>query len=123
MEYFTKFKLSVRNVRSEERFNELVQTLKDKEIISYALCEGTYYSNSKEALFEPFEETRWYEHTDHMISIAEKFPEMYFELEGHGEEDGDFWRMYFHDMDIETCLGEVVFEQPRSIDWNALLVF
>lgn len=123
MGYRTKYSLSVRNIKSEQRFNELVQFLKNKDIIHYAVCDGEYFEDSNEALFACFEDVKWYDHVDQMITVAEKFPEMYFQLEGQGEETGDFWRMYFHDMDIETCLGEVVYEQPNKIDWDKVAVF
>ena len=58
-----------------------------------------------------------------MVAVAEKFPKMYFELEGVGEEFGDFWKEYYHDMDIETCRGEIVYEQPKKVQWTELVRF
>lgn len=123
MGYYTEHTLTVRNVRSEEEFNKLSDFLTEKELIGYAFCDGIYTSNRFEAEFPTYGECKWYDHPEHMVAIAEKFPTMYFELEGIGEEFGDFWKEYYHDMDIEQCRGEIVYEQPHKVQWTELMPF
>ena len=123
MGYYTEHSLTVRNVKSKEEFDELSEFLKEKELIGYAFSEGTYVPNYKEAEFLCFDSVKWYDHSACMVQVAEKFPTMYFELEGVGEEFGDFWKEYYHDMDIEECRGEIVYEQPKKVQWNDLIRF
>lgn len=123
MGYYTEYNLTVRRVKNKERFNELQNTLKSKEIIGYALYEGDYDEHHKEATFSCYDSVKWYTHSEDMVYIAEKYPEMYFELDGSGEEFGDFWKEYYHDMDIEQCHGEIVYEQPKKVQWNELIPF
>lgn len=47
---------------------------------------------------------KWYEHEDDMCKLSTMFPDLYFTLEGDGEEFDDFWRKLFHD---GQCIGYV----------------
>ena len=123
MGYYTEHSLEVRNVKSEERFNELSNALIEKELLGYALYEGTYFADKMTAYFGAYDAVKWYDHAKDMVGIAERFPEMYFELSGEGEEFGDFWKEYYHDMDVEECRGEVVYEQPKRVQWKELMPF
>lgn len=38
---------------------------------------------------------KWYTHRENMITLSKLYPSVLFILEGHGEEQGDDWRMYF----------------------------
>ena len=123
MGYMTEHNLSARNIKDMNQFLELNDELKNREIIGYALEDGVYDKYGKTAEFNCFEPCKWYKHSEDMVMIAEKFPNIYFELEGNGESFGDFWREYYHDMDVERCNGEIVYEQPKKIQWNKLLRF
>ena len=122
MGYYTDHTLIVRKIKNEEQFEELNTYLKEKELINYAFCDGDYDPNHQEAIFYTYDSVKWYDHSEAMVDVAEKFPKMYFELEGAGEEFGDFWKEYYHDMDIEYCRGEIVYEQPKKVQWQDLLV-
>ena len=121
MGYTTKHSLTALNVRDEEQFNEITEEMKKRDLIGYAFVHGCYAGH--EAFFDPYDFVKWYNHRSDMIAIAEKFPNVYFELEGWGEDHGDFWREYYHDMESESCYGEVVFERPRKIQWDKAMVF
>ena len=56
-----------------------------------------------------------------MTIISEKYPNMIFELTC--QEEDTFWREYYQDGQKEICFGEVIFEKPRKLDWDKLLVF
>ena len=47
---------------------------------------------------------KWYDHESDMCELSAMFPDLYFTLEGDGEEFDDFWRKLFHNGD---CIGEV----------------
>ena len=123
MGYYTEHTLTARCIKNKDQFEQLCQELKRRDLIGYASETGLYAEKSREAIFYPYDSAKWYDHSVDMLHIAEKFPNMYFELEGSGEDFGDFWREYYHDMDIECCRGDVIFEQPKKIQWNQLIKF
>jgi hypothetical protein len=123
MGYFTEYNLNVRKIKNRAQFDDLVETMKAKDLIDYAFDCGNYLEKSHEAIFQCYDAVKWYEHSKDMLMLAEKFPNMYFMLEGAGEEYGDFWREYYHDMDIESCHGEIVYEQPKKVQWSDLIKF
>ena len=46
--------------------------------------------------FDPFgNKCKWYDHTEDMRKISEKYQNVIFSLYGNGEEDGDMWVKYF----------------------------
>jgi hypothetical protein len=47
---------------------------------------------------------KWYEHEGEMCKLSAMFPDLYFTLEGDGEEFDDFWRKLFHN---GQCIGSV----------------
>ena len=123
MGYYTEYSLTARKVRNQTQFEEIHEELRKRDLIGYAFDSGTYDDKNHEAVFGCYDSAKWYEHSKDMIMIAEKFPNVYFELEGEGEEYGDFWREYYHDMDIEFCRGEIIFEQPKKVQWKDLIPF
>ena len=122
MGYFTQHTLTARRLRNEDQFNELQKELNNRELIHYALNDGDYNDRYKEAEFPCYDEAKWYEHSKDMVMISERFPNVYFELYGEGEEHGDYWKEYYHDGECEFCRGEIVYEQPKKVQWNDLLV-
>ena len=123
MGYYTEHTLIARKVSSQYQFEKLTKRLKEMELIGYAFNDGTYDSHMHEAVFHTYGECKWYSHAEDMVAIAESFPNIYFELEGIGEEFGDFWKEYYHDMDIECCHGEIVYERPKKVQWTELVPF
>lgn len=119
----TQYSLNVRKVRNEQEFDILVNELTRREIIRYALDNGFYYPHMKEASFGSYDPVRWNNHVQDMVMISEQFPAMYFELEGAGEPIGDFWKEYYHDGEVEYCRGEIVYEQPKKVQWTELVAF
>lgn len=117
MGYYTSHSLDVKNVESENQFNELVNAMREMEIIDYALDAGSYSEDTKCAYFYASDEVKWYSSSEDMEKISIQFPDMIFLLEGHGEEFGDFWRNYFHNGEHEYCQGHLSFDKPSSIKW------
>ena len=53
--------------------------------------------------YDPFDdECKWYEHTEDMRKISEKYQNVIFSLYGNGEEDGDMWVKYFMNGKVQT---------------------
>lgn len=123
MGYYTRYSLNVRNIRTEEQFKNLEKTLKMYDLIRYVFETGFYDPKHNEAEFQCYEEQKWIDHERDMEEIAEKFPDMYFRLNGIGQDIGDYWCEYYHNNQSENCIGEIVYEQPRKIEWDKELVF
>jgi len=114
------YSLVVRNVKSIEEYQHLHRILEAMDLINYVFEKGEYYP-SKEAVFNSCEEQNWNSFLGDMINISELFSEMVFELTIQAGKT--FSRMYFKDGVSETCYGEVIYEAPKKIEWNSLVVF
>lgn len=123
MGYYTEHTMTVRNVLNKDQYEALKEEMESRDLIGYAFDEGSYDEKNHEVFFGCYDSAKWYDHPTDMVAIAEKFPNMFFELCGAGEEFGDFWKEYYHDMDVETCRGDVVFEKPHKIPWDRLIKF
>ena len=117
MGYYTDYSLEVKNLKNREEFDSLVESLKEIEIIGYALDEGTYYDSEQYAYFSCSESARWYEHDDDMRRISRKLPHVTFMLEGDGEDSEDKWRTYYKDGDWEVCHARIEYADPIKIAW------
>lgn len=51
----------------------------------------------KHGIYEVLNDSlKWYGHEDDMCKLSAMFPDLYFTLEGDGEESDDYWRKLFH---------------------------
>ena len=108
MGYYTWYNLTIHN-QTEER---------KKTISEWARENIGFFSWIKPKDGEPegtieedlhYESHKWYNHTNDMLMLSERFPDVFFELEGDGEESDDFWREYYYDGTSEFAMGEIVF--------------
>ena len=120
---FTYFDLTVRKVKDLQQFNEICKALEDKDLTRYVFWTHLYDCDKHEGNFNYFDCVQWINHVEDMVMIAEKFPNVYFELECRSEDCKTFWKEYYHDMDIEVCQGEIVYEQPKKVQWTELITF
>jgi len=115
------YSLVVRNVKNLEEFQKLSDSIEELDLYRYVFDTGAYYKKEKEAIFCCWEQQEWRNYEGQMIILSEKYPKMTFELTC--EEQQTFWRIYFKDGTTETCIGSVVFEKPKKIEWDSLSVF
>jgi hypothetical protein len=54
----------------------------------------------------------WYDHTEDMIDISLKFPNVEFELWGRGEEADDLWREHFLNGVCQLVMAEITYKRP-----------
>ena len=107
-----KFSLVVHNVENQKRFEELTAAAEEMDLIHYVFDDGVYYEKDQEALFASWDEMNWSSSDGCMILWSEAYPDLLFELT---VQDGDIFRkIYFKDGMTEVCVGEVVYESPRS---------
>ncbi len=126
MGYYTDFTLSIvddvdvelldSNKKTFHDVLEWVKTL-DKESVDYHYFDEMLLPNGHEEPFtEEFEFTlqgKWYERNDSMKHLSQAFPGVVFLLEGKGEEDHDYWRLYAHHGKLQYCAAQVTIEYPE----------
>ena len=117
----TSYTLAVRGVKNLSEYQDLSESTEEFDLQKYVFDTGAYYEKEHEAIFSSWEPQEWRSHDSHMTIISEKYPNMIFELTC--QEEDTFWREYYQDGQKETCFGEVIFEKPRKLDWDKLLVF
>ena len=57
------------------------------------------------------ENAKWYNWTKDMKELSLNYPEVLFELEGKGEEQGDHWRAYFKGGKSQVVKAVITFEK------------
>ena len=82
MVYYTDYSL---DLSDNSKMNKVVEVLQELEVIGYTLDDS----------LETYEAVKWYSHKKDMQTLASKFPEVLFTLQGKGEDSGDIWKWYF----------------------------
>ena len=142
MGYYTQYKLSKTDLRSE-----MYENLKNKEISEVnastiseeiktsliELIENKYsikpitirmvieaMGEVPNAWWNPFNGApqKWYQHEKDMIKVSEKYPDIVWILDGIGEEGFDVWRKYFYNGKIQRANTSVVYDE---FDQNKLM--
>ena len=104
-----------------EEFQQLNTYLEEKDFLMYVFCAGDYSSEHKAAFYDSWEPQKWNHGNGEMVILSERFPHMTFQLTCC--EDGKHWQVYYKDGINEVCVGDVIYEQPKKIHWDSLLVF
>lgn len=66
------------------------------------------------------ESIKWYEHQNEMRQLSAKYPDIFFELEGHGEEYGDDWRELYYGGQLYEYKEMVHYFPSYSVDFDAI---
>jgi len=66
------------------------------------------------------EQTKWYEHREDMLRLSQKYSDLVFELEGHGEESGDHWRLYFYNGQVSGGEAKMIYPENPFLVSNPL---
>jgi len=53
----------------------------------------------------------WYKHEKDMMKYSEEHPSTVFELVGVGEDDGDMWKKYFKNGDMQVSKAVITYEE------------
>lgn len=90
MGYYTDFKLEV----LDEDLDPIVEkTILDE--INSTLNSISGYCFFIRGNLQILNESTWYDHPEHMLSLSKGYPDLIFQLDGHGEDKSDLWRFYF----------------------------
>lgn len=61
-----------------------------------------------------YDSMKWYSHDRDILELSKHFPSVIFELSGEGEDHDDNWITYYHNGEMETLHGRIVYDQPES---------
>lgn len=60
-------------------------------------------------------DSKWYDCVEDCTALSIAFPDVLIEVEGDGEESGDFWRARFRNGESEKITAEIVFPEFKEI--------
>lgn len=103
MGYYTAFELTVSPIDSSSVISELTKERIEREIDLLNVFEhnhdyDVWYGYAK-----------WYDWEKDMLLLSSKFPNILFQLNGHGDSVDDFWIAYFLYGASQFCPGEIVY--------------
>ena len=61
-----------------------------------------------------YDSMKWYSHDEDILELSKNFPSVIFELSGEGEDRDDNWISYYHNGEMETLHGHIVYDQPQT---------
>lgn len=118
MGYYTAFSLEIKNLKDKEEFYKVKTWLADRGLIHYIFDEGYCPDDfTGYAYFCTYDEGKWYDYDEDLLTLSTAFPHLIFRLEGHGEDADDIWQRYYQNNVVDYCPGAIVFEQPTRIHW------
>lgn len=96
MGYYTRYALKI------PRNDSLVDTIRNKYVdAEMALSPG---GGTRDAI-------KWYNHEKDISEFSKEYPQLVFQLDGIGEEDGDIWRKYFKNGKIQRVYAKLVYDE------------
>lgn len=106
MGYETRFKLTALTDRnySQRDYLKVLAEINPQEFFPEA--------DSFEKEFE--EPRKWYNYKSDMKKLSLKFPDTYFLLYGVGEEQGDVWKAYFYNGEVQVIKAILTFKDEPS---------
>lgn len=71
------------------------------------LSEISEYSFSRDGALD---NAKWYDWKKDMYVLSVEFPDTLFLVEGVGEEQGDYWKAYFKNKQMQFCPARITYE-------------
>ena len=123
MGYYTYYSMVARNIKNKEQYDQIIAEMIKMELYtdtnhSGVFNYGEFFEYDHEAIFNAYEESKWYDHTYAMVKLSKLFPEVTFKLHGEGEEKEDLWDEYFHNGAAEECRAKIIYPTPVEIEWD-----
>lgn len=97
MGYNTRFTLTI--LEGDKTVDEIMKENEDFDGLDYAI------DNNGESI----ETVKWYNHSEDMIKLSKKYPDIVFSLKGDGEEQGDSWYKYFKNGKVQECHAKITY--------------
>ena len=118
MGYYTDHTLEMKNVTTQETFNQITEWLAERGLTGYAFEDsGTYNQDTCYGCFYPYGECKWSQHDCDMRDLAAAFPTVVFKLHGDGEDFDDVWDEYYLDGKEEHLDWIIKPRTPTKIAW------
>ena len=106
MGYYTYYSMDVLQ-GTDDDIAKVVQYLKNKDIIGYALDENLC----------PYDGVIWYEHHEDMIELSMVFPNLYFVLHGEGDDREDVWDSHYKNGMFQELHVSLVMPEIDPFKW------
>ena len=117
MGYYTNFKLTLMDTGIGDDISPNSEIYKKiREVFNVTF--GTDNDSDFDYLVEEGCEWKWYSWKEDMKIIAELFPDVFFELEGEGEDRDDWWRANF--MGNKFCIrrAKIIPPEDQKLVWE-----
>ena len=108
MGYYTDFTIKVAHgkVDMEELCDELIR------VSEYDMqCDHI----NGEDMIHPGDQVKWYGCQEDMVQVSKSFPDAVLLVEGIGEEQGDYWRLYLKNGRDERIGGKIVYADSNIL--------
>lgn len=104
MGYYTEYSLmtSLPTENNKTLLKKIIKLArKNDESIAFAIDDNG----------DPQQRCKWYEHENDMRAISALHPGVLFTLSGDGEEQGDSWKKYFRDGNMQVAHAVIAFDE------------
>lgn len=125
MGYYTAFSLHVHKNFNGALYDSFHVSIEVEREVMKELCviSNMWNKDSIIEYDEPFDMIsediyKWYNHESDMLNLSRMFPNLWFILEGHGEEWNDIWRDLYHNGEVEHQVVEMNFPDFNRKRWR-----
>ena len=115
MGYYTNFKLTLIDAKTENEIepeSKIYKAIKETFMKVFGEKDTGDYTYFDE-LVEYGNNWKWYDWNEDMETMAELFPDVYFTLEGEGEDREDWWIADFHGN--QSCIRRAEITPPENM--------
>ena len=115
MGYYTHYHLDIMEKSDIKGFYvPMENTIKEiKRVLAEILGGDAGYAYDIEDMLDGTAEMKWYDHVKDMKELAKAFPNIYFTLEGEGEDRENYWVKQFHDDEYHESYAEIIEPERR----------
>ena len=115
MGYYTDFHLDVEIYNKEDKWYEPApeNILKQVQECFCKLFDWGCDENDFNWIIHHTINWKWYDHENDMKKLAKLFPDLYFTLEGKGEEVTDIWVKQFHGDEYYEDFAQIAYPEKK----------
>lgn len=72
-------------------------------------------------MLSAYANAKWYDWEADLCNLSIRFPKVFIEVEGSGEESGDLWKAYIQNGAIQNCLAQIVYDDYNPTKMHQLV--
>ena len=125
MGYYTHYSLTAHTNFDGVLYNSFNIPLETEKEVMKKLCEVSmiWDETQVDEWDDPFDMIsddtyKWYDYESDMLNLSRMFPNLWFVLEGHGEEWDDIWRSLYHNGEYEFQCIDMQFPDFNRKRWR-----